>query len=294
MVAHLSQPAVLATPLAAGRSLSYRLALAADPRAALARLCEKFAPAQGAIGLSATLVRAVGGEVPGLRSFPALCGNVAVPSTQQALWTMLRGADRSEIFDRSRALAELLGDDFVLADCCDTFVYAGGRDLTDYEDGTENPKDDAAVEAALVPAGQPGLSGSSFAAVQRWVHDLKHFHGHGPAECDRIIGRERESNEEMDDAPPSAHVKMAAQESYAPTAFMLRRSMPWAGPHEQGLEFVAYGKSFDAYERVLRRMTGVDGGITDALFRFSRPVTGGYYWCPPVAGGRLDLSLLRL
>jgi hypothetical protein len=28
-------------------------------------------------------------------------------------------------------------------------------------------------------------------------------------------------------APPSAHVKSAAQESYDPPAFMVRRSMPW-------------------------------------------------------------------
>jgi putative iron-dependent peroxidase len=232
--------------------------------------------------------------VPGLRGFPALCGRVAVPSTQQALWVMLRGDNRTQIFDRSQALALLIGDDFQLADCCDTFVYAGGRDLTGYEDGTENPQDDAAVAAALVPAGQPGLSGSSFVAVQRWVHDLRHFHGHSRAECDAMIGRQRESNEEMDDVPPGAHVKVAAQESYEPPAFMLRRSMPWAGSHEQGLEFIAYGKSFDAYERVLRRMTGVDGVVTDALFRFSRPVTGGYYWCPPIVSSGLDLSRLSL
>jgi hypothetical protein len=26
------------------------------------------------------------------------------------------------------------------------------------------------------------------------------------------------------------------------------------------------------------------------LRAFSRPITGGYYWCPPVANNRLDLS----
>ena len=44
----------------------------------------------------------------------------------------------------------------------------------------------------------------------------------------------------------------------------------------------------------MRRMAGLDGEMTDALFKFSRPVTGGYYWCPPVEGGKLDLRRLKL
>jgi putative iron-dependent peroxidase len=70
--------------------------------------------------------------------------------------------------------------------------------------------------------------------------------------------------------------------------------MPWACAHEQGLEFVAYGESLDRFERVMRRMMGEEDGIEDALFTFSRPVTGGYYWCPPVAGDRLDLRCLGI
>ncbi|HEX6086288.1 MAG TPA: peroxidase, partial [Thermoanaerobaculia bacterium] len=40
------------------------------------------------------------------------------------------------------------------------------------------------------------------------------------------------------------------------------------------------------------RMVGHDDGIVDGLFSFSRPVTGGYYWCPPVDKDQLDLSAL--
>jgi len=87
-------------------------------------------------------------------------------------------------------------------------------------------------------------------------------------------------------------VKRTAQESYDPETFMVRRSMPWASAGEQGLEFVAFVESLDRFERQLVRMMGLDDGVTDALFTFSRPVTGGYYWCPPIAGARLDLSAL--
>jgi putative iron-dependent peroxidase len=41
-------------------------------------------------------------------------------------------------------------------------------------------------------------------------------------------------------------------------------------------------------------MLGLEDGTVDALFSFSRPVTGGYYWCPPVAGERVDLGYLKL
>jgi putative iron-dependent peroxidase len=70
--------------------------------------------------------------------------------------------------------------------------------------------------------------------------------------------------------------------------------MPWGGAKEHGLYFVAYGRSFDAFERVLTRMAGVDDGVVDGLLHFTRAVSGGYYWCPPVKSGRLDWSALGL
>jgi putative iron-dependent peroxidase len=99
----------------------------------------------------------------------------------------------------------------------------------------------------------------------------------------------------MDDAPPSAHVKRTAQESFEPEAFVVRRSMPWADGARAGLVFVAFGHSFDAFEAQMRRMVGEEDGITDALFGFTRPLTGAYFWCPPVgAAGRLDLRALGI
>lgn len=294
MVAQHAQPGILSPIPPSGRSMVFRLAPETDPCPALARLGAGFDPDWGVIGLGEPLLRALGASVPGLRGFPAFSGPAcSVPATQAALWLLLRGAARGALFDAGERVQAQLNPAFVLDDAVDTFFYAGGRDLTGYEDGTENPKGDDAAEAALVAAGA-GLAGSSFVAVQRWAHDLDQFRRHTPAECDAMIGRRRDDNEELDDAPASAHVKRSAQESFSPPAFMLRRSMPWAGTREQGLEFIAYGKSLDAFEAMMRRMAGLEDGIVDALFTFSRPLTGGYYWCPPLKAGRLDLSLLGL
>jgi porphyrinogen peroxidase len=44
----------------------------------------------------------------------------------------------------------------------------------------------------------------------------------------------------------------------------------------------------------MRRMSGAEDGIVDGLFRFTQPLTGAYFWCPPLKGGKLDLSALGL
>ena len=289
------QPGILAPlpPLAV--YLSFDLAPGGDARAALARLAERVDGERVVAGVGLSTVQALGARIDGLRPFPVLCApGIDVPATPAALWLWLRGDDRGELLHLARALDAALAPAFVRREAIDAFQYLDGHDLTGFEDGTENPKDAAAQAAALVQGRGPGLDGSSFVAVQRWVHQFGRFEAMSADQQDLSIGRHRIGNEEIGDAPPSAHVKRTAQESFSPPAFVLRRSMPWANGLDGGLVFVAFGHSLDAFEAQLRRMVGEEDGITDALFRFTRPVTGSYYWCPPLSGGRLDLRALGI
>jgi porphyrinogen peroxidase len=286
------QPAILAPLAPCGRSISFSVKLEGDPRPALARLRQVFNPEWGVVGIGEPLARALGGEIPGLRAFPAFSGSPhTIPSNQHALWIFLRAGNRGDIFDLSQKVIGVLESDFEVSDSVETFTYADSRDLTGYIDGTANPGADKSVDVAIAKSGAPG---SSFVAVQRWAHDLRHFHAHSQDQRDAIIGRRLDDNEEIADAPESAHVKRTAQELFDPEAFMVRRSQPWASDEGQGLEFIAYGASLDFFERSLRRMAGLDDGLSDALFTFSRPVNGAYYWCPPLSDNRLDLTLLGL
>jgi len=286
------QSSILASPLACGRSLSFDLRLGREPKAALARLRNALDPRAGVVGLGDPLARVLGREIPGLRVFPAIASaEYALPSAQHALWVYLRGADRGAVFDLSQTVSAALDEAFELVDSMDTFTYAQGRDLSGYVDGTANPEGDSAVVVAIAGRSAPA-PGSSFVAVQRWVHDLGRFRAHSQDQRDAMIGRRLSDNEEIADAPESAHVKRAAQETFSPMAFMVRRSQPWAAGGKEGLEFIAYGASLDPFERVLRHMAGEDDGLRDALFAFSRPVNGGFYWCPPVSDGKLDLAAL--
>jgi putative iron-dependent peroxidase len=288
-----SQPGILAAVPSFARFAVFVQVPGTDPRPALARLARADLGSLRVVGLGAPLVLGLGAMVPGLRSFPALTtAGFHLPSTQGALWTVLGGSDPGELLLELGAFSDLLGDAFRLDEEVAAFQFRGGRDLSGYEDGTENPKGDLAAETAIVSGGAPGLVGSSFVAVQRYVHDLERFRSFSQTERDHVVGRHHGTNEELADAPASAHVKRAAQESYDPPAFMVRRSMPWGDSREHGLYFVAYGKSLDPFERVLRRMAGLEDGITDGLFKFTRAVSGGYYWCPPVRGGKLDLGAL--
>jgi putative iron-dependent peroxidase len=288
------QPGILAAVPRLARYLEFGLDDGAAAGAALARLATAVNPAATVVGVGRSTAQALGRGIPGLRDLPALTGpGVAVPATPAALWCWLRGDDRGELVHRARAITAAVAPAFRLQRVVDAFQYEASRDLTGYEDGTENPQGDAAIAAAVVAGQGAGLDGGSFVAVQQWQHDLDRFTAMPGEEQDAMIGRRRDDNEEIDDAPPSAHVKRTAQESFEPEAFVLRRSMPWAEGERAGLVFVAFGRSFDAFEAQLRRMVGVEDGITDALFRFTRPLSGAGYWCPPVtAAGRLDLRAL--
>jgi len=245
------------------------------------------------LGIGQSLLNAIGKTIPGMRNFPTLTGpGIEVPSTPAALWCWCRGDDRGEVLHRSRRIQQVLAGDFEMIDVIDSFMFSDSRDLTGYIDGTENPQGDAAIAAAITSGVSTGIDGSSFVAVQQWLHDLDYFQEMTTSEQDNVFGRHQHNNEEFDEAPESAHVKRAAQESFEPEAFMLRRSMPWTEGMEAGLMFVAFGQSFDAYEAVLKRMLGIEDGVTDGLFKFSQPITGNYYWCPPMTAGKLDLCAL--
>lgn len=289
------QSGILAAIPPLGGYLSFALRPGADPRAALRTLAGLADGQRLVVGFGASLLRSLGRDIAGLRSFAGLVGpGLDLPATPAALWCWLRGDDRGELLQRARALIAAVDGALVPERLIDAFRHGRGLDLSGYEDGTENPSGDAAVQAACVAGCGAGLDGASFVAVQQWQHDLPRFDAMSATQQDDAIGRRRSDNVELDDAPPSSHVKRTAQESFTPEAFVLRRSMPWSDGLRCGLMFVAFGRSFDAFEAQLQRMVGAEDGIADALFGFTRPITGAYFWCPPMRDARLDLRALGL
>jgi putative iron-dependent peroxidase len=289
------QTAILKPIPALARYATYILLPGTDPRAELLALCGAADGERTLAGIGQSLVSLLGHRIDELHAFPQFSGRgIDVPSTPAALLLWLSGDDRGEIVHRHRKLNEMLAGAFRCTQVIDAFTFDGHarRDLTGYEDGTENPEGPKAVATAI--SQRPGIAGSSFLAIQQWEHDMHRFDAMPSHEQDHCIGRRRTDNEELDTAPASAHVKRTAQESFDPEAFVLRRSMPWAEGERCGLVFTAFGANLDAFEALLKRMVGEEDGITDALFSFTRPLTGAYFWCPPAQSGKLDLSALGL
>ncbi len=283
-----AQPGILAPVPSLSRYLFFSLTDSGKARQLLSELPDWVDGERAVLGLGQSLLEALEITVPGMAVHPCHSRpGVEVPSTPCSLWFWLRGDDRGEHIHQTRELQMLLAEGFALQNAIDGFRYGIGRDLTGYKDGTENPEGDDALNAALLHSDDPRLHHSSFVAVQQWQHNLTRFQSFSRRQQDFTIGRRLDDNEELDDAPASAHVKRTAQESFDPEAFVVRRSMPWSDACREGLVFVAFGKSFQAYQQLLNRMVGLDDGITDALFQFSRPLTGSFFWCPPVRDGRL-------
>jgi putative iron-dependent peroxidase len=289
------QPGILGAVPNLARYLSFNLKAGIKPNKALHELVGVADGDEVVVGIGQPTVSALGCHIDGLRVFPTNFGSgLVLPSTSSALWCWLRGSDRGALLHRSLTIVEAISSAYNLESVIDGFKYDTGRDLTGYLDGTENPKGKKATDAAVVSGQTAGLDGSSFVAVQQWVHDFKKFASMPSKEQDNSVGRRKSDNKELTQAPASAHVKRTAQESFSPEAFVLRRSMPWADGTRGGLNFVAFGKSFDAFEAQLRRMVGAEDGIADALFKFTRPVSGSYFWCPPLRNRKLDLRALGL
>jgi porphyrinogen peroxidase len=285
----MTQPGILAPLPSLSRYLTFELR-GSDARGALERFAGAEPGDDAVLGFGAAFLQAAGATIPGMRPFPRFPDSkVALPHTPSAVWLWLRGSDRGDLVHATRRWQALAGADFVTTSVVDSFVHRDSRDLSGYVDGTENPTGDEALRHGIMDGDGP-TAGSSFVAVQRWRHDFAALERMSQGERDDSIGRRISDNEELGDAPESAHVKRTAQEDFEPEAFIVRRSMPWADPGGSGLHFVAFGRSLDAFDAQLFRMSGAEDGIVDAVFRFTQPETGATFWCPPLSGDQLDLS----
>ena len=220
------QSGILAPVPKLARYLSFSLQAGAKPGRAIKSLVELTDGESVVVGLGQSLVRILGGEISGLRVFPTQFGSgLILPSSSAALWCWLRGDDRGKLLHAGRKIDAAVSSAFALDSVIDGFQHDTGRDLTGYLDGTENPKGNKASVAAIVRGQGVGLDGSSFVAVQQWVHDFHRFDAMSSKEQDNSVGRRRSDNKELSGAPRSSHVKRTAQESFSPEAFVLRRSM---------------------------------------------------------------------
>jgi porphyrinogen peroxidase len=199
-----------------------------------------------------------------------------MPATQHDAVLWLSGSAYDVIFDVARAaIADLTGL-ASLAGETSSWPYRHDLDLTGFIDGTENPTLIDAPELVLVPDGKPG-AGGTLLLLQKWAHDATAWESLPVASQEAVIGRRKIDSVELEDKPPDSHVASTDQDRFGK---IFRRNMPYGTVGDHGTMFVGFSAEQRPLSAMLESMAGLASGVRDALTRFTRPVSGAYYFVP--------------
>jgi len=187
-------------------------------------------------------------------------------------------------FELGTQIGTRLGDAVATVDEVHGFRYFDARDLLGFVDGTENPTGQAAIDATLIGAEDAAFAGGSYVIVQKYLHDLAGWNALPSEDQERIIGRTKLSDIELDDVakPSSAHNALTTIVRDGKEIKNLRDNMPFGrATGEFGTYFIGYSRSPGTIEQMLENMfIGKPPGNYDRLLDFSRAVTGGLFFVP--------------
>src|SRR4029079_17627317 len=131
-------------------------------------------------------------------------------------------------------------------------------DLLGFVDGTENPRGEAVIDAVLIDAEDPTFAGGRYVIVQKYLHDLDAWNALPIEAQERIIGRTKLSDIELDDAvkPTSAHSALTTCGENGKEISILRDNIPFggAGQAEFGTYFIGYSRAPGTIEQMLENM----------------------------------------
>jgi putative iron-dependent peroxidase len=188
-------------------------------------------------------------------------------------------------FELATQIMTRLGGAVAPVDEVHGFKYFDDRDLIGFVDGTENPTGQAAIDAVLVDLEDATFAGGSYVIVQKYLHDLAGWNALSTEAQERIIGRTKLSDIELDDAtkPISAHNALTTIVEDGKEIQIVRDNMPFgsAAAGEFGTYFIGYARSPRTIEQMLVNMfVGRPTGNYDRLLDFSRAVTGNLFFTP--------------
>jgi putative iron-dependent peroxidase len=195
-------------------------------------------------------------------------------------------AERMDLcFELASQIMARLASAVSTADEVHGFRYFDNRDLLGFVDGTENPSGHAAVDAVLIGDEDAAFSGGSYVVVQKYLHDLDAWNRLPTEAQEKIIGRRKVSDIELDDSvkPTSAHNALTVIEESGREIKILRDNMPFGRPGhgEFGTYFIGYSRSPRTVEQMLENMfIGRPPGNYDRILDFSTAVTGSLFFVP--------------
>jgi putative iron-dependent peroxidase len=191
-------------------------------------------------------------------------------------------------FELAAQIATRLEDAVTCEDEVHGFRYFDERDIIGFVDGTENPVGAALLDAAIIGAEERAFAGGSYVIVQKYLHDMTGWNALPTEEQERIIGRTKLADIELDDAvkPTSAHNALTTITENGTEIKIVRDNMPFGtiSKGEFGTYFIGYARSSAVTEQMLQNMfTGSPPGNYDRLLDFSTAVTGTLFFVPSLS-----------
>ena len=206
-------------------------------------------------------------------------------ATPGDLFFHIRAKRMDLCFELAAQIMNRLGDAIAPVDEVHGFRYFDDRDLLGFVDGTENPADQAAIDATVIGSEDAAFAGGSYVIVQKYLHDLKGWNKLSTEAQEHIIGRTKLADIELDDAikPTSAHNALNSIVENGKEMKIVRDNMPFgnAAAGEFGTYFCGYARSPRTIEQMLENMyIGRPPGNYDRLLDFSVAKTGTLFFVP--------------
>ena len=197
----------------------------------------------------------------------------------------IRAKSMDLCFELAMQIMARLEGSAIIADEVHGFRYFDDRDLLGFVDGTENPTGSAAADAVFIGDEDPAFTSGSYVIVQKYLHDLDAWNKLPTEAQEKIIGRQKVSDIELDDSvkPTFAHNALNVIEENGKEIKILRDNMPFGRPGhgEFGTYFIGYSRSPRTIEQMLENMfVGRPPGNYDRILDFSTAVTGSLFFIP--------------
>jgi putative iron-dependent peroxidase len=208
------------------------------------------------------------------------------PSTPGDLLFHIRAESLDVCFELAGRLVEAMAGAITVVDEVHGFKFFDNRDLMGFVDGTENPDGPLATSSTQIGAEDPDFAGGCYVHVQKYLHDLSSWNSLAVEEQERVIGRTKLDDIELDDAvkPANSHLALnVIEDDEGNELKIVRHNMPFGevGKAEFGTYYIGYSRTAAVTERMLRNMfIGDPPGNTDRILDFSTAVTGGMFFTP--------------
>jgi putative iron-dependent peroxidase len=208
------------------------------------------------------------------------------PATSGDLLFHIKAESLDVCFELASRILDAMAGAITVVDEVHGFKFFDNRDLLGFVDGTENPAGPLAEAAVRVADEDTDFASGSYVVAQKYVHDMAAWNSLSVTEQERVIGRTKLEDIELDDdeKPANSHLALnVITDEDGNELKIMRHNMPFGevGKGEFGTYYIGYAATPNVIETMLRNMfLGDPPGNTDRILDFSTALTGGLFFAP--------------